>query len=421
MVALGRRRGRVGAARRRLGRRDGLRHRAPGRVRPAGVARRPGSTRRCTASCAIPGWYAPVADRRPPLRRRRHAARPPTSTCWRREGLDEVYVLAPMASFVDDHPRPARDPARAAAPAAGDPAAARTRRQKVTLRRRGGHHARARTRGPRGDRRQPDGPRAAARGARDLAAHQRRRHCADPRPDELEPRAARCAVYLPGDRCRRLAAATRRAGAARSSTSAYAVTPALREWYVEGDHGGAGVRRRGRGRPGLAAAARRRDDGSAAPGRARGRGARRRRRGPAPDVDRAAVRLAGAGPAVGRSCPPRSTTRSAGDDVRRALAALPAADAGDDDAAVRGGRRRGPRARPGTPPRSSAPARLADRLEAVTATHARHVVRTHARMDAVTQVPDAGQRAGPAVRTRQRRARRAREHAQADGQRAPAS
>ena len=57
------------------------------------------------ASCAIPGWYAPVL-----IGGRRYvdggACRRPAPTCSPREGLDEVYVLAPMASFVSDHPRP---------------------------------------------------------------------------------------------------------------------------------------------------------------------------------------------------------------------------------------------------------------------------------------------------------------------------
>ena len=82
------------------------------------------------ASCAIPGWYAPVT-----IDGRRYVdggtpGRPPASTCWPTEGLDEVYVLAPMASFVDDHPRQRRGPAGAPAAAPGDPAAAAARPQR---------------------------------------------------------------------------------------------------------------------------------------------------------------------------------------------------------------------------------------------------------------------------------------------------
>jgi len=56
------------------------------------------------ASCAIPGWYAPVS-----IAGRRYVDGGAWSTTnvdlLAREGLDEVYVLAPMASFVADHPR----------------------------------------------------------------------------------------------------------------------------------------------------------------------------------------------------------------------------------------------------------------------------------------------------------------------------
>ena len=55
------------------------------------------------ASCAIPGWYAPVS-----IGGRRFVDGGAWSTTnvdlVGREGLDEVYVLAPMASFVTDRP-----------------------------------------------------------------------------------------------------------------------------------------------------------------------------------------------------------------------------------------------------------------------------------------------------------------------------
>ncbi len=112
----------------------------------------------------------------------------------------------------------------------------------------------------------------------------------------------------------------------------YAVTPALREWYVEGDleeleyaastaaaraalrllaagDGGAPARR-------VVLAVEVPDDVAR----------------PGPDVDRAAVRLAEPVPwsAVESAL---VDDPSAVDDVRRALAVMPAADAGDDDAA----------------------------------------------------------------------------------------
>ena len=56
------------------------------------------------ASCAIPGWYAPVL-----IGGRRYID---GGTCSSTSvdllagrDLDEVYVLAPMATFVHDHPR----------------------------------------------------------------------------------------------------------------------------------------------------------------------------------------------------------------------------------------------------------------------------------------------------------------------------
>jgi NTE family protein len=56
------------------------------------------------ASCAIPGWYAPV-----PIGGRRYVDGGTLSSTsvdlLARERFDEVYVLAPMASFVSDSPR----------------------------------------------------------------------------------------------------------------------------------------------------------------------------------------------------------------------------------------------------------------------------------------------------------------------------
>jgi NTE family protein len=56
------------------------------------------------ASCAIPGWYAPV-----PIDGARYVDGGACSTTnvdlLADLGLDEVYVLAPMAAFVQDRPR----------------------------------------------------------------------------------------------------------------------------------------------------------------------------------------------------------------------------------------------------------------------------------------------------------------------------
>jgi NTE family protein len=57
-----------------------------------------------TASCAIPGWYAPVlVDGRRYVDGGTLSAT--SADLVAKEGLDEVYVLAPMASFVSDQPR----------------------------------------------------------------------------------------------------------------------------------------------------------------------------------------------------------------------------------------------------------------------------------------------------------------------------
>jgi NTE family protein len=59
-----------------------------------------------TASCAIPGWYAPV-----PISGRPYVdggtLSPTSLDLLAGAGLDEVYVLAPMASFAYDRPRAA--------------------------------------------------------------------------------------------------------------------------------------------------------------------------------------------------------------------------------------------------------------------------------------------------------------------------
>ena len=114
------------------------------------------------------------------------------------------------------------------------------------------------------------------------------------------------------------------------ATLAFAVTPALREWYVEGDAeeleyaaGAAAARASlrllasGGNQPRRVVLAAEVPDGEALP---------------ATDVDRAAVRLTG--PVLLRLVDSALVDdASAADDVRRAAAALAAADAGDDDAA----------------------------------------------------------------------------------------
>lgn len=110
---------------------------------------------------------------------------------------------------------------------------------------------------------------------------------------------------------------------------AYAVTPALREWYVEGDQ----------------------EELEYAATLAAARASLRRLRSPdvparrvvlaadvpdaaarpAPDLDRAAVRLADPVP-LSALASAHVDDASAADDVRRAVAALPLAEAGDEDA-----------------------------------------------------------------------------------------
>jgi hypothetical protein len=111
---------------------------------------------------------------------------------------------------------------------------------------------------------------------------------------------------------------------------AHAVTPALREWYVEGDAEELEY-------AALTAAARASLHELAADSGAPSRrvvlaadvpdAAAR----PAPDVERAAVRLAGPVP-LADVVSAHVDDAEAADDVRRAVAALGAADAGDEDA-----------------------------------------------------------------------------------------
>lgn len=111
---------------------------------------------------------------------------------------------------------------------------------------------------------------------------------------------------------------------------AYAVTPALREWYIEGDLEELEY---------AAAAAAARASLHLLAGAAQ-RSARRVVLAadvpdpvvrPAPDLGRAAVRL-GAPVAMSQVVSAHVDDASARDDVRRAVVALPAADAGNEDA-----------------------------------------------------------------------------------------
>jgi hypothetical protein len=111
----------------------------------------------------------------------------------------------------------------------------------------------------------------------------------------------------------------------------YAVTPALREWYVEGDQEEleyAATAAAARASLRLLAAG---DVGSARrvvlATEVPDRDAR-----PLPEVDRAAVRLSSSVPVTAIESA-LVDDPAAGDDVRRAVDVLPAADAGDDDAA----------------------------------------------------------------------------------------
>ncbi len=110
---------------------------------------------------------------------------------------------------------------------------------------------------------------------------------------------------------------------------AFAVTPALREWYVEGD---ADELEYAAGLAAARASLRLIASGGEQPRRVvlavevPDGGAR-----PAPDLDRAAVRLATPVP-LRLVDSALVDDASAADDVRRAAAAVAAADAGDDDA-----------------------------------------------------------------------------------------
>ena len=127
--------------------------------------------------------------------------------------------------------------------------------------------------------------------------------------------------------------AARRPGGRRGRRrrSAYAVTPALREWYVEGDaeeleYAAATAAARASLRL-LADPEESSRAGSCSPRRSPDAEAR-----PAPDLERAAVRLTAPVP-LRLVDSALVDDPSAADDVRRAAAAVAAADAGDDDAA----------------------------------------------------------------------------------------
>ena len=85
-----------------LDRGDGLRHRAAGAVRPP-EAPRASLTDAVVASCSIPGWYEPAR-----IGGRRYVdggVRSATSlSVLGGTDVQEVYVLAPMASTEPDHP-----------------------------------------------------------------------------------------------------------------------------------------------------------------------------------------------------------------------------------------------------------------------------------------------------------------------------
>lgn len=113
------------------------------------------------------------------------------------------------------------------------------------------------------------------------------------------------------------------------SPVAYAVTPALREWYIEGDI----EELEFAATMAAARASLRRLSAHGVPPRrvvlaadVADRAVR-----PAPDLDRAAVRLADP-VALAQVVSVLVDDPAAADDVRRAVAVLPAADAGDDDA-----------------------------------------------------------------------------------------
>jgi hypothetical protein len=105
------------------------------------------------------------------------------------------------------------------------------------------------------------------------------------------------------------------------SPLAYAVTPALREWYTEGDEELAAARASLRRLAGVDENRRVVLAADVADAAAR----------PAPDVDRAAVRLAEP-VTMSQVVSALVDDPSAGADVRAAVAALPGAEAGDDDA-----------------------------------------------------------------------------------------
>ena len=278
-----------------------------------------------TASCAIPGWYAPVRHRRPALRRRRRVladlrrparrARPGRGVRSRADG--------------GIRRRPALRGLPAARTAAGGsrPRGGWSRECDASGTGHGRHDARPGTGGPRGDRRQPDGP---AR-RRELVLETSLRTSAHRASAyRLRIRGGLMRVYLPstlphlrGRVCR----GQHRLGAAHGLRGHADAARVVRR----GRRGGAGVRRHDRGGPGLAAAARR-----STPAPRRRVVHRRRRSRPRGSP--------GAGPRSGRGATPslrcpgpavasvHVDATEAVPDVAAAVDDVLAADLGDDDA-----------------------------------------------------------------------------------------
>ena len=146
-----------------------------GRLRPADAPEAPLSLA-VQASCSIPAWYAPVDDRRPPVRRRRGVVgdlRRPGG----RHGLDEVYVIAPDGQLPHGPSRPPAGQARADLAGAGHQAMS-ARGREGAGRRHGRHRDRTGRGGPGGDRARTSWTTRSARTSSRPRSAPRSRRCA---------------------------------------------------------------------------------------------------------------------------------------------------------------------------------------------------------------------------------------------------
>ncbi len=196
-----------------------------------------------SASCSIPAWYPPVVIDGVPYIDGGTLSNASVDVL-RGAPIDEVYVFAPMASVHADRAHDG-DRAGRAGGAPGDHQGHPGRCGDTAYSRHAGVPGDSRTGRPRGTGRESDGPDAAHRGARDGAGDRGGPAHPPTRPvrglDARRPSRSRrhragtgVRVFLPSTTTGLTALVDDGTLGARTTT-AFAVTPGLREWYVDDD------------------------------------------------------------------------------------------------------------------------------------------------------------------------------------------